>query len=217
MAHTFDAFAEDSGTAGPETCSFTTGAGATVLVVSVITAGNIARAGGAPTFDGDAFTQIENTLDLTTTFVELWYLLDPSIGNFNIIVPNTTWKSIFIDASSYISATGESAFDVSAKDTDSTANPAVSVTTTEDGDVITDTMVSHGWYIPTGNSHTLLDSDGVAFSYWRNQQYALQANAGNITLSWTTGAADWGMIVAAFKEVSAGPLGHPWYYIPRTQ
>jgi len=99
-------------------------------------------------------------------------------------------------------------------DVDTTASPSLSITTTEDGDVIVGVFGDTEDFTPTGNSGTELNTtdDGL---YSDSNQFTLQASAGAIATSWTTqtygagvygggiynGTAAWVMLVAAFKEV----------------
>jgi hypothetical protein len=206
-AHTYDTKLRGTGSANPQTLSYTCGSGATLLVLGIVAEGATSRTGGAPTFDGVAMTQVDSTQTATETNVEMWYLVNPSTGSaYDISVPNSNTLTLYLIASSYKAASGyTSALDVSNGTTGSTANPSLLVDTNVDGDVVVD-VLGHGYHkVPTANSHTLLYStdDGA---YTDNAQYALQVTAGSITLSWTANADDWAMIVGAFKESPAPDL-----------
>ena len=76
----------------------------------------------------------------------------------------------------------------------------MSVTTTANGDVIVAAMGNGSDSAPTADSGTtLFITDNGAFS--DSGQYTLQATAGSQAMSWTVGSDDWGVVVAAFKEV----------------
>jgi hypothetical protein len=206
-AHTYDTKDRGTGSANPQTLSYTCGSGTTLLVLGIVTAGATARTGGAPTYDGVAMTQVDSTQTATETNVEMWYLADPSTGAaYDISVPNSNTLTLYLIASSYKAASGyTSTLDVSNGTTGSAADPSLSVDTNADGDVVVD-VLGHGYHkIPTGNNQTLLYStdDGA---YTDSAQYALQASAGLITLSWTANADDWAMIVGAFKESAVTDL-----------
>ena len=217
MAHTYDTKNRVFSSANPATVEVTPTSGATLLVVGIVTYLNITRTGGAPTFNGDTLTQVGSVETASESNVEMWYLADPSIGTFDVSIPNTNGKSMFIVASVYKAQAGHtSTLDVTNQNNAVSANPSVAVTTTEDGDVLVDVMGDGNTNNPSANSDILLystDNGGMS----DNHQYALQANAGAKTMSWTVASDDWAMIVGAFKEVATGPIGHPWYYIPRTQ
>jgi len=220
MAHTYDTKNRDEGVGNPITVAITPTSGATLLVVGIVTNGNVARTGGAPTFNAIALTHIASrTGGAYETSVEMWYLPNPSIGSYNVSVPNTGTNELHIVASVYKAQAGyTSTLDVTNGSSESTRDPDVSVTTTEDGDAIVDVLGSGNYTIPSGNNQTLLyeTDDG---NYCDAGQYDLQATAGGITFSWTIGSTeDWHMIVSAFKEEEIpAAIGHPWYYIPRTQ
>ena len=213
MAHTYDTKNRVSDNANPVLVPVTPTAGATLLVVGIVVTTDVARAGGAPTFDGDALTQVGGVETAVELNVELWYLLNPNIGLANVSVPNTGALSIHVVASVYkAQAGGSTEFDVSNNNNDTSDTASLTVTPTVNGAVIVDTM-GHGYFqLPNSNNRTLLYSvdNGVQSD---NAQYALQAIAAAITFTWTTLAGDdWAMIIAAFKEIPPVPTGHPWFY-----
>ncbi|MCX9014574.1 MAG: carboxypeptidase-like regulatory domain-containing protein, partial [Candidatus Methanoperedens sp.] len=206
-AHTFDTKATTSQTSwsrsNPYTLSYTAGAGSTVMVLGIATAGTTARTGGAPTYNGIAFTQIESSVSSGSEGrIEMWYLLNPPTGSaYTVSVPNTNARTMNYMVSTYISSTGISAFDVSASKSAIAANPSQSVTTTKNGDVVIDALFDGHNDVPTANTHILLYSSDDG-SYSNNGQYHLQPTAGAITLGWTVPSDDYALITAAFKEVS---------------
>jgi hypothetical protein len=207
MAHTFDAKNRVTGTANPLLVSHTCGSGATLLVLSLVVKGNVVRTGGAPSYNGATMSVVESLVIATETNCEMWYLVNPSIGTYNVSIPNSGGLTLYAITSSYKAQAGyTSALDVSNSNTGVSANPSLSVTTTVGGDVIVDTLGDGYNNKPTANNQTLLYStdDGL---YSDNAQYALQANAGLITFTWTVASDDWCMIVGAFKEVTVGGPG----------
>jgi len=206
MAHTFDTKLRFTGATSPLTSNYTCGAGTTVLVVSVVTAGSTNRAGGNPTFNGVALSQADQLRKYSSspeTSCELFYLLNPPTGSaYQISVPNTGTRTLYVVASSYKAASGyTSALDKVNGGTGLSANPSVSVTTTVNGDVIVGVMGDGYTSVPTGRSGVVLYStdDG---QYTDNAQYYLQANLGVWATSWTVSSDDWCVCVVAFKEVA---------------
>jgi len=202
--HTFDTKLRFTGATSPLTQSYTCGSGATLLVLGIVTEGNTARTGGAPTYNGTAMTQVNSTRIATETNVEMWYLANPSTGSaYTISVPNSNTRTLYVTASSYKAASGKtSTLDVSNGDQQTSANPYVCVTTTADGDAIVDILGDGLDTAPTANdsAYTLLYStdDGA---YSDNAQYRIQPAAGADCPDWTVASDDWAMIVGAFKEV----------------
>ena len=200
--HTFDTKLRFTGATSPLTQSYTCGSGATLLVLGIVTEGNTARTGGAPTYNGVAMTQVNSTRIATETSVEMWYLSNPSTGSaYTISVPNSNTRTLYVIASSYKAATGKtSVLDTSNGDQQTSANPYVCVTTTANGDAIVDILGEGYDDIPTANdsAYTLLYStdDG---NYSDNAQYRLQPAAGMDCPDWTVASDDWAMIVGAFK------------------
>ena len=201
VEHTFDTKNRVTGTSNPLVVPITPTTGATVLVLGIVCDGAISRIGGTPTYNGDDMTYITGANAIETN-VEMWYILNPDIGTYNVSIPNTQPEDLWAVVSVFKASSGyTSELDVSNSDDAVGANPSVTVTTTEDGDVIVDVMGSGHYEIPTDNSDILLYSAAVA-SHCDNHQYALDETAGERTLSWTQTGDDWCMAVAAFKLVS---------------
>jgi len=202
MAHTFDAKNRVTGTANPLLVPHTCGSGATVLVLSLVVKANAARTGGAPSYNGVAMTQVGTTQIATETNCELWYRLNPSIGTFNVSIPNAGALTLYAITSSYKAQAGYTSIisDWNAG-TGVSANPSL-VVLVENGGVGVDVLGDGYNSKPTGNSAVLLYStdDGL---YSDNAQYTLtSANS----VGWTVASDDWCMIVVAFRELAGGAV-----------
>ena len=203
-AHTFGTTVRFTGGGNPVTQNYTVGAGGTLLVVSIVGDNNANRTGGAPTYNGIALTQANSTRIATETETEMWYLINPPTGAaYPISIPNGGGgMNLYVIASSYSAQPGyTSALDVTNGNTNGgSANPSVSVNTTANGDVIVGAMGNGNTAVPSADSgNTLFMTDNGSFS--DNGQYSFQATAGAIAMGWTVGSDDWGVVVAAFKEV----------------
>jgi hypothetical protein len=202
-AHTYDTKIRFIGNTNPLTQNYTVVSGGTLLVVSIVTQGNVARTGGAPTYNGIALTQADQNRGATETVTELWYLTTPPNGvSYPLLIPNSNSRNLYAIASSYKAQAGyTSALDTAVGNTGTTANPSIAVTTTVDGDIIVSGMGNGRGTAPTGRTGTVLyETDNGNFS--DNGQYLVKVTAGAQTMSWTVGSDDWGMVVAAFKEVA---------------
>lgn len=227
MAHTFDTNLRFTGSTNPLTSAYTCGSGATLLVLGIVTGGPIQRSGGAPTYNGVALTQADQTRQYITnpeTSCELWYLTDPGTGSaLQISIPNPTSLTLHVQASSYIVESGfTSALDVDGGNTGTSASPSISLTPTENGDVIVGVFGGGEDFIPTGNTGTELNATDNGL-YSDSNQFTLQAIAGAISTGWTTqtygvgvygggiynGDDDWCMCVAAFKEANVDVTEEP--------
>jgi hypothetical protein len=157
----------------------------------------------APTYNGVAMTRVEQIVGSAECTAELWYLSNPSIGTYNVSIPNASALIITVIASSYVDATVTGAIlDVYNSTNFTMANPSLAVTTGFAGEAIVDVFGS-GYTSPaTANNQTLLykKDEGVWSSH---AQYALQASAGLITFNWTITSDDVAFIVGAFRGVSA--------------
>jgi hypothetical protein len=204
----YDTSARGTGASNPQTLSYTCGASAKLLVLGIVTAGGTIRAGGAPTYNGVAMTQVDANRSATETCCELWYLLNPDVSSaHDVSVPNTGTKTVYLLASSYkpVTAGNSFAYDTANGAVETSANPDVTVTTTVNNDVVVAVLGDGLDTKPTAQSYELLFStdDGA---YSDNLQYTIQEAAGNVTMSWTVASDDWCMCVGAWKEVGGG---HP--------
>jgi hypothetical protein len=205
MAHTFDVKNRTAvGTANPTTVSLTPTSGATVLVVGLIYSGTTDRTGGSPTFNGVAMTKAGATIKGTETSVELWYLLNPSIGTFNVSVPNANTRSMEVSAYTFKAGAGNSTTfgtTYSNFSTTGTTNPSVSTTATA-GQLLV-AVIGNGattWNPSARTGVQLYDSDDGAWG--GGSQYILSATA-NQSVGWTFGTSeDWSELIASFNEVA---------------
>lgn len=194
------------GNGSPSARAYDCGTDATLLVLTIVGAGTTQRAGGAPTYNGVAMTQADQTRGGATNYetsAELWYLVDPPSGSNIISVPNTGAITLYATASSYSAGDGyTSAFDASGFNEATTgANPSASVSASVAGDVYVAVLGDGLATAPTARTGTALAEvdDG---SYSDNHQYYVKAGTGSQAISWTIASDDHAMIVAAFKVVA---------------
>lgn len=210
MAHTHGTDSTyTSGNTSPITFAFTTNAGDTVLTLSLKVVGGTNRAGGAPTFNGVALTQVNSTQKAATSpeaSAELWFLVDPPIGNFTVSIPNTGTLTIFHQVVTGRAGSGKtSALDVSTGANGTSTNPAPgSVTPTVNGGfgVAVVATGAQSWSPSAQVGTAVTNSDDGA--HGTGIQYHLQATAAAVNLGWTFGTSDdWGAVVAYFKEINS--------------
>ena len=211
MAHTLDTYSRITGSTSPVTANYTCGIGATVLVLAIITGGSTARAGGAPTYNGVAMTEVYSGIKAASspeTVVDMYYLLNPPTGSaYQISIPNTGSKSLYCMASSYNAASGHASdFDVKNYATNTSTNPTCSITTNYADLLVACIGDGANTWAPTGQTGTRIGSfDYDDGAYGDSHQYYQQTDAGSTSMSWTFGTSeDWAMIVVGFKEVLAG-------------
>ena len=209
MAHTFGQNSAHTSSAGnPISFAFTTLNEETVLVLMLKVNGATDRAGGAPTFADLPLTQAGTAQKAAASpeaGAELWYLLNPPIGTFNVIIPNTGALTIFhMVATGKAKAGWTSAFDGAAGANGTSTNPAPgAIVTTEAGDILF-AVVATGAQTraPSAQAGTILNNtdDGA---HGTGRQYNLQAVKGSLNLNWTFATSeDWGAVAAAFREVA---------------
>jgi hypothetical protein len=207
MAHTYAlGQARTSSAANPVTFSYTVAPGDTVICLLIKGTGATNRAGGAPDWGGNVFTQANSTQKAVTSpeaSCEIWYLLNPLPGTQTLTIPNTgaiTLKYTVVIGRA--AAGGKSAFDAANGGNATSTNPTPgAVTVSEDGSIAF-AITAGGWttWAPSAQVGTVIANtdDGADGG---GEQYSL-VNLGSLTLSWTFATSDdWGAVVAVFKEV----------------
>lgn len=208
MVHSFDTKYQGLRVnSAPYTFNYTCGSGATLLVLSIVTGGVNARAGGSPTYNGVAMTQADYTTQSIETFAELWYMVNPPTGViYQVSIPNTgTAKYLSPVASSYkVQASYTSELRTTSSDSNpSSTNPIGSALTGLGvGDVVVAVIgTGAGIWNPTGRTGTqLYDRDDG--TYGNGAQYLVTTDSSDVAMGWTFGTADdWAIVEAAFREV----------------
>lgn len=205
MAHTFDTKAQITGNSSPLAANYTCGAGATLLVLTIVVGGATGRAGGAPTYNGVAMKQADTVRTATETNCEMWYMSNPTTGSaLSISIPNTGSLSLYCCASSYKAQAGyTSVLDITIGQVLTTANPHQHIQPWINGDVLVEVCGDGYDSAPSGRTHTTLyETDNGTFS--DNHQYGLIADTTATQVGWTCTSDDWCLILAAFKEVASG-------------
>ena len=193
-----------STTTGAPTADFTCGANAEVLVVMIMWAGQTARTGGSPTYNGVALTEASTRQGVTETSVELWYMLAPPVGSaLSVSVPNDGGRTMWVYVASGNAAAGYTcALDAVGQNATTGESPNVSITTlTANTLVFAVVATGDNLFAPSARTGTSLYEEDIA-AYGSAGQYANLAGTGAQTISWTEATSDdYGAIAAAFKEV----------------
>ena len=98
-------------TSDPVTQSITCASSVRLLVVMITVGGATTRTGGAPTYNGTALTQASTTTYYATSpeaSIEMWYLINPSIGTYNVSIPNNGSLDVSLITSRFSPALGAS-------------------------------------------------------------------------------------------------------------
>jgi len=207
MAHTYDNKQQfTTGAADPTQFSYTCGSGSTVLVLLIVGAGTTLRTGGAPTYNGVAFTPGDTNYNVET-FNELWYMLDPPTGSsYTVQIQNDNTRTIFGCVASFKAASGyTSQLRACSKTTGTTADPGgPTMTSLAAGDVIVSVIgTGDNTFAPSGQTGTVIYTYDPA-AYGMGSQYYITPDTADRSLTWTEATADdWNTIVASFKEVAA--------------
>ena len=201
-------------TANPRTLNHTCGSNAKLLVLNIFIAGVTARTGADPTYGGIPFTKIDSYAS-GETGNEMWYLVNPSSGTYQISVGNNGALSIALTAISFNASTGAIiTLDASSRRSATTANPSTNITTNYPNEVIVQHWSSGLNTItgtPTGVKIVLCDVG----KYGTASQYLLTTDATTYSVGWSGVATsdDYILINAAFREyipLSITPVFKYW-------
>jgi hypothetical protein len=203
-APTLDTSKNFTGTGATVSTSYTAGSGSGLMVLGIVVVGTTTRTGAAPTYNGVTMKQVGEVQVAAETNVEMWYLINPDTGSSHTIsIPNSGGRTIYADVSTYIPDSGKQFILDNFNEHDTTAtsiNPSLTLPISSSDEVIVDVMGGGSNSPTTANSHTTLYSNDDG-AYSDNYQYTLAPTPGNVTFSWTFGAADdYSMIMAAFKQ-----------------
>lgn len=209
MAHTFDTKSKIAASiSNPVTGVYTCGAGATLLVITLIYANGIRT--GAPTFNSVALIQagdVQYPVTSPEARAELWYMLaPPTESEYAISVPNPNTLSLEVCISSYKAQSGYvSALDCFAGTKISGAgDPTLVILTHGDGSVIVSCAAcnSDDWNPANRSGTQLYDTDNGTWG--GGHQYYLQSSAGSHTTYWWNNNGNYGVCAAAFGEIQDG-------------
>jgi hypothetical protein len=193
------------GSTNPLTSTLTVPSGCTLLVVVLGVVGAVNRAGGSPTFNSVAMVQAASTAKYASSpegSCEIWYMLGPPIGVYNLSVPNTGALRILSEGV-YIAAGGgrTTALRTANIATGLSVDPAGPVLSCSAGDaVIAGIFTGADDWVPTGYTGTLIGNydDGLVGI---GKQFSVPVADGNVTLGWTFAVSDdWAVVAAAFME-----------------
>jgi len=214
MAYTYDTKIHFNGTSNPLVQALTLGASANLLVLHIfneVSPANTARAGGAPTYNGTAMTQVSGGIFNHPTGegnMEVWYLIGPDTGSsYNISIPNSNGNTLYAAASSYVAATGV-VFDTYATQTETSTNsPYVTITTEGTGELIVAAVFNdtNGLSISARTGTALYELDNGAWC--EADQYLLESTSNPQTMDWTwANNGDKMSVAIAFKDETAAVI-----------
>lgn len=149
------------------------------------------------------------TADLDTTII---YLTNPTNGTNDLVVAFTGSTDVnqynvqcaWVDGAHQTQA---SVLDQTNSATGNSSTPSVSVTPTEDNEIVFSFILHEHPSSPTGYGQTeITNRDAGAFTY--ASSYVIQTTASAVGMSYTyAGADNYSQVVASFKQASAGGGG----------
>jgi hypothetical protein len=182
--------------------------GCTVAVIFVFNPAGTARSGGLPTSQGGTWVQVGTAQQAAASpevSVEMFYMVNPPVNALIVSIPNTGAGKLYLTFITLTAAAGfTSALDVSTGGNNTSANPSLSLTTTAAGDAVVCCCGGGSDQSPSAFTHTIIGNFDNGLWY-NTAGYNLQVSAGAITMTWTVGSDDWGMLMVAFKEVRPTP------------
>lgn len=204
--------ARASAAGNPITFSYTVAAGDSGLVLLIEVQSATSRAGGAPTWGSQSFTQRNSTQKAAASpeaSCELWDLLNPEPGTQTLTIPNTGALTVFHTVDIIRDPNKRKvAFDVANGGNNTSTNPTPGAVVTSGDGALLYGVTAGGWqtWAPSAQVGTALynSDDGATGA---GAQYLQQAVHGSSTLSWTFGTSDdWGAVVAAYLPLPSNVI-----------
>ena len=196
-----------SSAGNPITFSYTVAAGDSVIGLLLKTSAATDRAGGAPTWGAETFTQAATTQKAAASpeaGCEAWYLLNPEPSTQTLTIPNTGALTILATVVIGRAQAGFTAgFDGASGANATGTNPSPGAVTVTAAGGIGFAITAGGWqtWAPSAQVGTIIANtdDGA---HGGGEQYILNPTVGSHTLSWTFATSeDYGAVSMYFKEV----------------
>lgn len=181
-------------TATAASVSIACATGTTLLWVGIVISGTTARSGGSPTYNSVALSTAQTKINAGGTAeecAETWFMTDPPVGTYNIVVPNTAGLSIAIIAANAIGADGYTAVLDATSATQSSGPSPISTITTSTANTLVFSLIGDGanTWAPTSRSAIQL-YDWDAGNQGLGAQYRTATVATAITCSWGFATAE---------------------------
>jgi len=214
MAFTYDGVlvTRASAATSPITTTLTVSASTLVVCLMIKGVGATARAGGAPTWNGQTFTQANSTQLAAASpeaSAEMWYLLNPGAGSTTLSIPNTGSITCYYEVSGASASVGSTAqFEAANGGNATSSNPTPGATNISLGGIGFG-FTAGGWQNFSSATSSLAGAVLIGATPYDDgahgggSQYYIEATAaGSVTIGWTFGTSDdWGAVAATFKEV----------------
>jgi hypothetical protein len=199
--------ARTSSAGNPITQAIAVAKGDSALVLLLKTDAATDRAGGAPTLSsGQTFAQASTTQKAAASpeaGAEVWYLLDPLVGSWNITIPNTGALTLkYTVEVGRATPGGRLQFGAASGSNATATNPTPgNITVTEAGGVAWAIVASGAqtWAPSARGGTQIADTDDGA--HGGGEQFSLPA-IGTLTLNWTFGTSeDYGAVAVWLRDV----------------
>jgi hypothetical protein len=185
---TVDNTGTEIGSGTTATLAFTTGAESSrLMLVTVITAtGNSYT---SVTYDGIALTQLA-TKD-NNVHVEMWYLLNPPSGTFNIVANSVNPWGNLIGATTFYNVDQTTPFGTVATSSGNTSPTSLGVTTTSASQLVVDGIGTDGTDPSNNAGQTQLWNQPPSGGSWPAAAASAPGTGGVVNMNWTVGSSDW--------------------------
>jgi hypothetical protein len=210
MAFTIDTSKYGAGNSNPQTLAYTCGTNSTLLVLGFGISGTASRGlANAPSFGGNTMSIVGASTNTGGEIGgELWYLSNPSTGtSYNISIPNTQSRTLYLFASSYSTSSGYSTdLNSGASFTGTITNPSTRAVITESQEMVIQAIASGAQSKLTQcYPGKMICSSTDMGSFQFGMQYHLPTTVANVSVGFTTVSEDTGLMTAVFRQLAAIP------------
>jgi hypothetical protein len=181
------------------TLSFTTGNQPNrLLLVTVITATGATYT--SVTYDGIALTQLA-TKD-NNVHVEMWYLVNPPSGTYNIVATKTNTFGNLIGASTFYNVDQTTPFGTVATASGTSVTSSLSVASASASQLVVDGIGTDGNDPTNTVGQTQLWNQPPSGGNWPAAAAYKQGTGGTVNMSWTVNSSDWADIGVPINPTS---------------
>jgi len=201
-----DNSASEVGSGSTSTLSFTTGSESNrlLLVTAETVAGSMYT---SITYDGDSLTQLATKTN--DVHVEMWYLLNPPSGTYNIVGTMNTADGNLIGATTFYNVNQSNPFGTVASSSGTTTGNQIAtlnVTTTSTSQVVVDGIGTDGADPTSQSGQTQLWNQSGS---WPTAAAEQTGTDGTVSMNWAVNASDWadiGVPINAVTNTSADSM-----------
>ncbi len=184
------------------TISHTTASGSNRLMIVGVSAQQPGASITSMTYNGTSLTKLVRVTNASQTRVEIWYLVAPAVGTFNVVVNNSGGENAIIGVQTYSGVDQTTPFGTYVSASSISGTTATVNASSASGELVYGVV---GWN--NGNANTIGAGQTEYWDLPMNSSIAgagsTEAGAATVTMSWTNaGSQPWTIVAVPLKPVT---------------